>query len=69
MGVDSACLSDYAGNSTCATEFNFFVFNHSTGLGSADGILGFGPPYAANGPSFIQALIDQGQLVEPIVSF
>ncbi len=48
--------------------FNFFIITADKGL-SNNGILGLGPPYASNGPSFIQALIDQDQLSEPVVSF
>jgi len=52
MGVDTACLSDYAGTSSCADNFNFFIITKESGL-SNDGILGFGPPHPQNGPSFV----------------
>lgn len=56
MGTDYVCLSDYVGSSTCVNDFNFFIITKETGL-SNDGILGLGPPYPENGPSYIAALV------------
>lgn len=56
MGVDKVCLSDYAATTTCSNNFNFFIITSQTGL-QYDGILGFGPPYSNNGPSFMMSLI------------
>lgn len=51
MGVDNVCLSDSI-SYTCAQQFNFFLVTNQTGLNQQDGILGLGPPFSDNGPSF-----------------
>ena len=43
---------------TCVPDFCFFEITSETGLNGVAGILGFGPPYAANGPSFFEAMVD-----------
>ena len=52
METDTVCLSDYKGTTTCVKDFDFFVITEDQGL-TYDGILGFSPPYASNGPSFM----------------
>jgi hypothetical protein len=67
MGVDTACLSDYVQTNTCVEGYNFFIINQQQGF-DIDGIISMAPPFLGN-VSFIQVLIDQGQLSEPVVGF
>ncbi len=68
MGVDTVCLSDYVQNNTCVEGYNFFIINQQQGF-EIDGIISMAPPSYGNNVSFIQTLIDQGQLSEPVVGF
>lgn len=68
MGVDDVCLSDYNNSNTCANDFNFFLITSQSGL-PFDGILGFGPPYSYDGPSYMASLVSSGSISEPIASF
>jgi len=45
------------------------MINEEYGLNSDAGILGFGPPYPANGPSFFKTLVDQQADWLPIMSW
>ena len=54
MTQDDVCLSNYHDGSSCAQGFPFFTVSSQIGMiDGIDGILGLGPPVAANGPSFI----------------
>ena len=68
MGVDDVCLSNYNSTNTCANNFNFFLITDEAGL-SFDGILGFGPPYSYDGPSYMASLVASGSVSEAIASF
>jgi hypothetical protein len=67
MATDTVCLS--TNTDSCVSNFGFFLINSETGLQSLSGILGLSPSDKANGPSFMKALKDQGQIAEEIVSF
>jgi len=45
------------------------MINEEYGLNSDAGILGFGPPYPANGPSFFKTLVDQQPGWLPIMAW
>lgn len=57
MVADTACFADEMGD-TCVTDFCFFLIDEEYGLDDDAGILGLGPPYDFNGPSFFKTLID-----------
>jgi hypothetical protein len=63
------CLSDYVQTNTCVDGFNFFIINSQSGGFDIDGFIGMAPPFSDTSASFIQNLIDQGQLSEPVVGF
>jgi len=69
--ADEVCW-DKDNYETCVIDFCFFMIESETGFGDGDaGILGLGPPYAANGPSFFGTLIKQkgAHGYEPIASW
>jgi hypothetical protein len=60
MVADNVCLSNNSTyNDTCVTDFCFFLIDEEYGLNSDAGILGLGPPFSKNGPSFFGTLIEQ----------
>jgi hypothetical protein len=70
MTNDNVCLVNSTTSNTCTLDFDFFTITSATGTnGLYDGVLGMGPPAFENGPSFIEALISQGSMYEPVVGF
>lgn len=68
MGTDTVCLSNNIADS-CVNNFSFFLISRESGLTNANGILGLSPAANGNGPSYMKALHDQGQIDEYKVSF
>ena len=57
MQNDTVCLSDNAPD-TCASNFPFFVIDAEINFKEFNGVIGLGPPFASNGPSFVGYLYD-----------
>lgn len=69
MTADTVCLSNYSDQSTCVTDFGFFLITKQTGLSAYNGILGLSPNADQNGPSYVGSLYNQGKISSETVSF
>lgn len=70
MANDTVCMNATDSN-TCVSDFCFFLIDSEAGLNNDAGILGLGPPYEHNGPSFYKSLYSQYSAEEwsPIASW
>ena len=68
MYTDTMC-TDAGQIDSCATGFGFFLVESQKGLDGLDGILGFSPAVAGNGPSYIATLFGNGTIPEESVCF
>ena len=68
MYTDTMCTAKDQINS-CATGFGFFLVEKQSGLDGLDGILGFSPAVAGNGPSYVSTLFANGTIPEEVVAF
>ena len=68
MIQDTACFAKDE-PSVCVEDFCFFMIDSETGLSGDAGILGLGPPYAENGPSFFGTLWEQQGYTVPVTSW
>ena len=69
MVRDRVCLLNDEPLEVCADDFEFLVVTKAKGLNGNDGILGLSPANKANGPSYMQALYNQGNIDEEVATF